>query len=201
MPVQEDNFIRVDDGIETVPRGVLIIFGTAVYSDTWETFPVSEWGNGYDLANVSPVLTAKIEHSGSTYYITETAQNSDIYVNRKKIAGRMPLHEKDVIASSDCRLVFTAQALYINRLTGDSVSPAFIPEEKPVYPASGFTPVSVPAAIHQPVSAELIPSVPISAEPIIPTLLKRNLNKRNIPTYRMMSSMKNINLMMDQNLR
>ncbi len=161
IPVEEDNFIRVDDGIETVPRGVLILFGTSAYSDTWESVPVSEWGNGCDLAYISAALTAKIEHSGNTYYITETVPNSGISINRKKLSGRMPLHEKDVIAAADCRLVFTSQMIYINRLS--SCTALFVPAaaEQPV---TGFTPVSVPAA-PQPVPANPIPAVPIIPEP------------------------------------
>lgn len=119
VKVDKDDFIRIDDGIETVSEGVLIIFATDEYSDTWESISTGEWGSEYDLNLISPGFDASIQRSGNLFYLN--AQGSDLYINKKKVSGRVVLHEKDVIAFSNIRIVFTSTALYTNRLKTETV--------------------------------------------------------------------------------
>lgn len=114
--VETDNFIRVDDGVETVPDGVLILFGTPTYSDIWQVIPASAWHDKYGLTNISPYLTAAMEKIGEEYSLVKTIQNTRVQVNREPLTGRLHLHEKDVISVPGCRVVFTKQALYVNFL-------------------------------------------------------------------------------------
>lgn len=118
--VGKDDFIRIDDGVETIPDGVLIIFASDEYADTWESVSSGEWNSEYNLSRFSPVIDATIERSGDLFYLN--VQNSDLYINKKVASGRIVLHEKDVIACNDVRLVFTSNALYVNRLNVNAVT-------------------------------------------------------------------------------
>ena len=118
--VGKDDFIRIDDGVETIPDGVLIIFASDEYADTWESVSSGEWSSEYNLNRISPNIDATIERSGDLFYLN--VQNSDLYINKKVASGRIVLHEKDVIACNDVRLVFTSNALYVNRLNVNAVT-------------------------------------------------------------------------------
>jgi len=120
VKVDKDDFIRIDDGIETVPDGVLIIFATDQYSDKWESISSGEWNSECNLNHISPDIDASIERSGDLFYLN--VRNDNLYINKKAASGRVVLHEKDVIACNDVRLVFTSTALYINRLKSNSVT-------------------------------------------------------------------------------
>ncbi len=112
--VEKDDFIRIDNAVETVDNGILIIFATDEYSDTWESISAEEWGSEYSLNLISPKIDAAIEQSGNLFYLN--VQNPNLYINKKAVSGRVILHEKDVIACNDIRMVFTSNALYINKL-------------------------------------------------------------------------------------
>ena len=114
VKIGQDDFIRIDDGVEAVTDGVLIIFASDEYSDTWETVSVAELGSRYDLNIIFQNIDAVIERTGSLFYLN--VQNPNLYINKKAATGRILLHEKDVIACNDVRLVFTSNALYVNRL-------------------------------------------------------------------------------------
>lgn len=120
MKIGKDDFIRIDDGIETVQEGVLIIFASDEYSDTWEMVSSGEWEPEYNLSLISPNINAIIERSADLFYLN--IQSPDIYINKKSASGRVILHEKYVIACNDIRLVFTSTALYINRLKSNSIT-------------------------------------------------------------------------------
>lgn len=117
--VEKDDFIRIDDAVETVDNGILIIFATDEYSDTWESISAEEWGSEYSLNLISPKIDAAIEQSGNLFYLN--VQNPNLYINKKAVSGRVILHEKDVIACNDIRMVFTSNALYINKLKASVV--------------------------------------------------------------------------------
>ncbi len=114
----EDDFIRIDDGVETVADGVLFIFASDKYSDTWETILSDQLGLKYNLNLISPNIDAFIEHSSNLFYLN--VQSSDVSINKKTVFGRVILHEKDVIACKDIRAVFTSTALYVNRLKSNA---------------------------------------------------------------------------------
>lgn len=117
--VEKDDFIRIDNAVETVDNGILIIFATDEYSDTWESISAEEWGSEYSLNLISPKIDAAIEQSGNLFYLN--VQNPNLYINKKAVSGRVILHEKDVIACNDIRMVFTSNALYINKLKASVV--------------------------------------------------------------------------------
>ena len=129
--VGTDDFIRIDDGVETVPDGVLFVFASDEYADTWESISSGEWGSEYNLNLISSGFDASIERYGDLFYLN--VQSSNLYINKKKTSGRVVLHEKDVIAFSNIRMVFTSTALYTNRLKTETVSDAPSPlQEKPI---------------------------------------------------------------------
>ena len=120
VKVDKDDFIRIDDGVETVSEGVLIIIATDEYSDAWESISSGEWTSEHNLSYISPDIDATIERSGDLFYLN--VRNSNLYINKKLASGRVVLHEKDVIACNDVRMVFTSTALYINRLNSNAVT-------------------------------------------------------------------------------
>ena len=120
VKVGKDNFIRIDNGIETVPEGVLIIFASDEYSDTWESVSPGEWSSEYNLNRISPNIDATMERSGDLFYLN--VQNPNLHINKKAASGRVVLHEKDVIACNDVRLVFSSTALYINKLESNTLA-------------------------------------------------------------------------------
>lgn len=90
--VEKDDFIRIDNAVETVDNGILIIFATDEYSDTWESISAEEWGSEYSLNLISPKIDAAIEQSGNLFYLN--VQNPNLYINKKAVSGRVILHEK-----------------------------------------------------------------------------------------------------------
>ena len=118
--MDKDDFIRIDDGVETVSEGVLIIFATDEYSDAWESISSGEWTSEHNLNYISSDIDATIERSGDLFYLN--VRNSNLNINKKLASGRVVLHEKDVIACNDVRMVFTSTALYINRLNSNAVT-------------------------------------------------------------------------------
>ena len=118
--IGDGDFIRIDDGMETVSEGVLIIFATDEYSDTWESVSSGEWSSEYNLNLIFPNIDAIIERSGDLFHLN--VQNPNLYINKKIAPGRVVLHEKDVIAYNDVRLVFTSTVLYINKLKSNAIT-------------------------------------------------------------------------------
>lgn len=128
--VDKDDFIRIDDGVETIPDGVLILFASDEYSDIWESVLSGEWDSEYNLNRISPTINATIERSGDLFYLN--VRKANLYINKRTVTGRVVLHEKDVLACDGFRLVFTSTALYINRLISASAAiPSPVVQEVP----------------------------------------------------------------------
>ena len=112
--IEEDDFVRIDDGIESVSDGVLMIFPSKDYARTWESIPLSDAQTTLDI--IAPMSGAYIERAGEHFYLDLSCTPSDVYCNHRKVHKRVELHEKDVISTTGYRMVFTSGVIYFNKL-------------------------------------------------------------------------------------
>lgn len=118
----DGDFIRVDDGIETVPEGVLFIFSTLTSSNKWLQFQNNHFGEitigrkaecNIVLPHVSvSKLHAKIVLEDGQYYLIDQNSTNGIIVNGKQVKGKVLLHEKDVIVITNSKLIFTKNTIF-----------------------------------------------------------------------------------------
>ena len=116
--VGDGDFIRIDDGVEAVSEGVLFVFSSADSDNKWYSMPLSgkrEFTVGREescditLPHVSvSKCHAKIVRETDGYYIVDSGSINGVIVNNKCVSGKEKLHEKDVIAITNSKLIFTA---------------------------------------------------------------------------------------------
>lgn len=112
--ISEGDFIRIDDGVETISDGVLFVFSSADSDNRWHSIPLSgrqelTIGRGESCDIVLPHISvskchAKIAEEQGYYYIVDDGSTNGIIVNNRQISGKQLLHEKDVIVSLTIRL-------------------------------------------------------------------------------------------------
>ena len=116
--IADGDFIRIDDGVETIEDGVLFVFSGAESQDKWNTLPIgasSEITVGRDggCTIVLPHISvskchARITREQDGFYITDNGSANGVIVNNRRISGREKLHEKDVISITSSKLIFTS---------------------------------------------------------------------------------------------
>lgn len=109
--LHEDDFIRIDDGVETVADGVLMLFPSKEYSASWVTTPIVE-AKTY-LSSMPTFAAANIEQRDGKLCI-EFGSADSVLINQRRATGKTILHEKDVISVLGHRIVFTSAAIYDN---------------------------------------------------------------------------------------
>ena len=118
----DGDFIRIDDGVETVAEGVLFVFSSKDTPHKWYSVPTMgrpELTIGRD-AGCSIVLPhvsvskchARILYTHEGFFITDNGSTNGIIVNNKRVYGKQLLHEKDVIAITNSKIIFTRNAVY-----------------------------------------------------------------------------------------
>lgn len=120
--ISDGDFIRIDDGIETVAEGVLFVFSTDNSSNNWGQMSCngkSEIIVGRDQTCdiVLPHVTvskchAKIVREENGYYIVDNDSTNGVIVNNRRITGKERLHEKDVIVITNSKLIFTSNTIF-----------------------------------------------------------------------------------------
>lgn len=118
----DGDFIRIDDGVETVIEGVLFVFSSAESENSWRTFALHGKNSvtiGRDsrcdiiLPHISVSKShAMIVYEQGSYYITDNASTNGVLVNNRRISGKIRLHEKDVIVITNSKLIFTSSAIF-----------------------------------------------------------------------------------------
>lgn len=118
----DGDFIRIDDGVETVAEGVLFVFSSAESANNWRTFSLNGKSSvtiGRDnrcdiiLPHISvSKCHAKIVYEQGSFYILDNASTNGIIVNNRRIQGKEKLHEKDVIVITNSKLIFTSGAVF-----------------------------------------------------------------------------------------
>ena len=115
------DIIRIDDGIEPTPEGVLFIFSPSDEKDVWHTFTLKGRDSVTIGRNTScqivlehitvSKLHAKIVKTDNEYYIHDNNSTNGIIINGKKVEGKEKLHEKDVIIITNSKLIFTKESI------------------------------------------------------------------------------------------
>ena len=115
----DGEYVRIDDGVETVANGVLFVVASSDTPNKWYTLPIttmSEITIGRDprsnilLSHMSVGKQhAVIRRERDGFFIYD---NGIVFINGRRIAGRTLLHEKDVITISNSKLIFTAAAVF-----------------------------------------------------------------------------------------
>ena len=119
--INDGDFIRIDDGVETISEGVLFVFSSADSNNKWNMLPLGEKQeliigreSGCDI--VLPHVSvskchAKIVREADGYYIADHGSTNGVIVNNKRISGKVKLHEKDVIDITNSKLIFTGSVI------------------------------------------------------------------------------------------
>lgn len=119
--LNDGDFIRIDDGVETVENGVLFVFSGSESTNKWMTAPIAydrpmTIGRAKDCYILLPHISvskhhAKIVREQDGFYIYDTGSTNGVIVNNRRISGKVLLHEKDVIAITNSKLIFTSHAI------------------------------------------------------------------------------------------
>ncbi|MBR5570999.1 MAG: FHA domain-containing protein [Oscillospiraceae bacterium] len=114
----DGEFVRVDDGVETVTNGVLFVFADGSTVNKWnvlsiENLPQITIGRDNNCNIVLPHVSVSQQHArickeADGYYLYDNGSANGVFVNGLRIAGRVLLHEKDVITITNSKLIFTA---------------------------------------------------------------------------------------------
>ena len=135
--ISDGDFIRIDDGVETVSEGVLFVFSTADSENKWQTLTLSgklelTIGRENTCNLVLPHISvskchARILRESDGYYIIDNHSTNGVIVNNRPISGKVKLHEKDVIVITNSKFIFTSSAIfYCCYKSGISVDASYI---------------------------------------------------------------------------
>ena len=117
-PLCDGDFIRIDDGVETIAEGILFVFSAQDSGNSWYTLPMAGRNEvrigrdpGCDI--VLPHLSvsryhAKVSFENGHYYITDKQSTNGVLINNKRITGKQLLHEKDIINITNSKLIFSS---------------------------------------------------------------------------------------------
>ena len=130
--LHEGDFIRIDDGVETIPQGVLLVFSSRKSANRWDTFQITgqrqiRIGRGTDCDILLPHISisshhARIVREGERWYFIDNNSTNGSVVNNVRVRGKWLLHEKDVITISNSKLIFTSSRIdYCCYKTGISI--------------------------------------------------------------------------------
>ena len=100
--ISDGDFIRIDDGVETVSEGVLFVFSSADSDNKWHSVPLSgkpELTIGREEScditlphvSVSKVHAKSVRESGG-WYIVDSGSTNGVIVNNKRISGLIKIH-------------------------------------------------------------------------------------------------------------
>lgn len=137
----DGDFIRIDDGVETVSEGVLFVFSAAESNNRWNTVSLTgkqeltvgrEASCDITLPHVSVSRQhARIVCENGQWYIVDSNTTNGVIVNNRRLVGKARLHEKDVIAITNSKLIFTeAMISYCCYNSGISVDASDIVVER-----------------------------------------------------------------------
>lgn len=117
----DGDFIRIDDGVETIPEGVLFVFSSADSDNKWHSMPLSgkqelSIGRAESCDITLPHVSvskchAKIIREKDGWYIVDSGSTNGVIVNNRRVSGKEKLHEKDVIVITNSKLIFTSSMI------------------------------------------------------------------------------------------
>lgn len=120
--VTDGDFIRIDDGVETITEGVLFVFSSADSSNRWHTVELAgkasvAIGRDESCQIVLPHISvskchARIVREEDGWYLIDHNSTNGVIINNRRVFGKERLHEKDVIAITNSKLIFTSSAVF-----------------------------------------------------------------------------------------
>ena len=136
----DGDFIRIDNSEKTVSTGVLFVFSAQGRDSSWNTLPLGgRWevriGRDQTCDIVLPHISVSRVHAiirweQGQYYIVDNGSTNGVVVNNQRIFGKRRLEEKDVIAITNSKLIFTSAAItyccYRNGISVDAADVVII---------------------------------------------------------------------------
>lgn len=120
--ISDGDFIRIDDGVEAISEGALFVFSSDNSTSRWSAFqlygqPEVFIGRDSRCSIVLPHVSvskfhARIIYERDGWYIVDNNSTNGVIVNNRRIYGKEKLHEKDVIAITNAKLIFTSAMIY-----------------------------------------------------------------------------------------
>lgn len=117
----DNDVLRIDEQTENTSTGVLFVFSTSGDNMVWRTLPLQN--KNEVIIGRDPSCDIQLNHvgvsrkhasiirSGNGYQIIDTNSTNGVWVNGKKVSGRVTLREKDVIVITNSRIIFSAAQL------------------------------------------------------------------------------------------
>ncbi len=129
--LSDGDFIRIDDGTETIKEGVLFIF-SADEGAVWETLPLR--GRSEVLIGRDASSTIRFDHisvskhharivsENGQWFLQDLGSTNGVLINGIRISGKVKLNEKDIITITNSKLIFTSEEIsYTSYKKGISV--------------------------------------------------------------------------------
>ena len=120
--LHDGDLIRIDNGAAGSRQGVLFIVSGQSAANCWQATELTGKheimiGRAADCDIVLPHISVSKHHASVLYergsfYMTDNASTNGVLVNGRRIHGRHPLSERDVISITNTRLIFAASHLY-----------------------------------------------------------------------------------------
>lgn len=127
-PLNDGDVLRIDGTNLQQSRkdGVLILFTQQLSGGQWRSFSLADRtrvtigrDSGCDITIALPYLSsrhAQLTRQADGWYLSDCGSTAGTYCGGKKVAGSLPLREKDCISLCDCNFFFLGQnLLYTHR--------------------------------------------------------------------------------------
>lgn len=118
----EGDMLRIDDGIQSIREGVLILLETDAFGANWmsqdtKSLNAVTIGRASESDIVLDHVTvsskhAVIERADRQAYIQDCSSTNGVFVNGIRIHGRQMLQEKDIISITNTKLIYTADKIF-----------------------------------------------------------------------------------------
>ena len=118
----DGDIIRIDDGADGLPDGVLLLVSSISSANKWQEIsledkPIYLIGRDKACDVILPHISvsrhhAKLVRDGEYHSIEDQQSTNGILINGKQVNGRQQLHEKDVIVITNSKLIYTPTRLF-----------------------------------------------------------------------------------------
>lgn len=120
--LREGDMLRIDDGIQTIREGVLILLETDAYHGNWIKHDIRNLhtitiGRAKDSTICLDHVTVSSKHAmlervNQHCYIQDCNSTNGVFVNGFKINGKTQLQEKDIITITNTKLIYTSDQIF-----------------------------------------------------------------------------------------
>ena len=120
--LSDGDIIRIDDGTEGLPDGVLLLVSASSSANKWRNISLDDKqayliGRDKECDVVLPHISVSRRHAmlaqdGEYHRIEDLHSTNGILVNGRQVSGSCRLHEKDVIVITNSKLIYTPTRLF-----------------------------------------------------------------------------------------